>query len=458
MEEKEAANSGASLFGRSFELMDSDPLEEIFALNLGDFISEHLISDDLAKKIAVGSSDKVENLKKQLKELVGIYSLDHTLCVLGFNSEEDYIIYNSIAKTISQMLDVDACHVYLTSEYAKGLNSNGKDLILVGSSVHFEDDAYKYNIGYNLDEDSIVQKAFNERVIVEAKNLDKNPLFKPIKDLDEDKVKLYTAIPMNNNAYKVGVIVVQSYKDGEFKQEYLDLVHSIARLFATSMSLQKILEESQDLLADKDAEASELQHMRAELTALIGDLGDEQQTFVTQLARAVDIKGQYKVAHSQNTADLSRALCKQIGLNEKTSDLIYYAGLLQNIGKITLPAELFNRNGKLSKEEWEKLQNSPNVGVNLLMNINFLSEVVPYIHYHKERWDGQGEPEGLKGMSIPFGSRIIAVADAFSALTSDRPFRDAMDKDKALSIIKSEVGIKWDADVVEALFKVVNKE
>ena len=458
MEEKEAANSGASLFGRSFELMDSDPLEEIFALNLGDFISEHLISDDLAKKIAVGSSDKVENLKKQLKELVGIYSLDHTLCVLGFNSEEDYIIYNSIAKTISQMLDVDACHVYLTSEFAKGLNSNGKDLILVGSSVHFEDDAYKYNIGYNLDEDSIVQKAFNERVIVEAKNLDKNPLFKPIKDLDEYKVKLYTAIPMNNNAYKVGVIVVQSYKDGEFKQEYLDLVHSIARLFATSMSLQKILEESQDLLADKDAEASELQHMRAELTALIGDLGDEQQTFVTQLARAVDIKGQYKVAHSQNTADLSRALCKQIGLNEKTSDLIYYAGLLQNIGKITLPESLFTNKGKLSKEDWEKLQNHPNVGVNLLMNINFLSEVVPYIHYHKERWDGQGEPEGLKGMSIPFGSRIIAVADAFSALTSDRPFRDAMDKDKALSIIKSEVGIKWDADVVEALFKVVNKE
>ena len=107
-------------------------------------------------------------------------------------------------------------------------------------------------------------------------------------------------------------------------------------------------------------------------------------------------------------------------LNEKTSDLIYYAGLLQNVGKITLPEDLFNHGGKLTKEDWERLQNHPNVGVNLLMNINFLSEVIPYIHYHKERWDGRGEPEGLKGMSIPFGSRIIAVADAFSALTSDR--------------------------------------
>ena len=113
--------------------------------------------------------------------------------------------------------------------------------------------------------------------------------------------------------------------------------------------------------------------------------------------------------------------------------------------------------GKLSKEEWEKLQNHPNVGVNLLMNINFLSEVIPYIHYHKERWDGCGEPEGLKGQSIPFGSRIIAVADAYTAMTSDRSYRDAMDKAEACEIIKSEAGKKWDPDVVNALFEVLEK-
>ena len=170
----------------------------------------------------------------------------------------------------------------------------------------------------------------------------------------------------------------------------------------------------------------------------------------------MDEKGQYKVAHSQNTADLSRKLCKQLGLNEKTTDLIYYAGLLQNIGKITLPESLFSNKGKLSKEEWEKLQNHPNVGVNLLMNINFLSEVIPYIHYHKERWDGRGEPEGLKGNSIPFGSRIIAVADAYTAMTSDRSYRKAMAKDEALKVIKDEAGVKWDPIVVNALFDVVN--
>ena len=91
-----------------------------------------------------------------------------------------------------------------------------------------------------------------------------------------------------------------------------------------------------NLTLDESIFIEELQHMRAELTALIGDLGSHQQAFVERLAKAVDEKGQYKVAHSQRTAELSRKLCNQIGLNEKTTDLIYYAGLLQNIGKITL--------------------------------------------------------------------------------------------------------------------------
>jgi len=142
-------------------------------------------------------------------------------------------------------------------------------------------------------------------------------------------------------------------------------------------------------------------------------------------------------------------------LNEKTTDLIYYAGLLQNIGKIALPEKIFAENGKLSDEDFKKIQNHSNVGVHLLMNINFLSEVVPYITYQKERYDGSGTPEGLKGQSIPFGSRIIAAADAYSAMTSDRPYRKAMPVEKAFEIMHSEAGSKWDPVVIEALSEVI---
>lgn len=447
---------GASLFSRSLDLMEDDPLEEIFALNIGDFVSEYLISEDLANKIGKDVKDKTARLKSQLKELVSIYSLDNTLCVLGFSSQDEYVVYNSIAKTLTQILDVDACHIYLTKEFTKGLDFDNKVLGLVGSSIDFDEDIYAKKLGYSADDKSIVVKAFNTLEKVQIKDVSKIDSFVPKYELKEFDVKSLAIVPMHNNAHIVGVIVIENYKEKMIKRAYMDLLETIGRLFGTSMHLQKTIEETDTLINDEEVFAEDLQHKRAELTALIGDLGIQQQAFVQKLAKAVDEKGQYKVAHSQNTADLSRKLCKQIGLNEKTTDLIYYAGLLQNIGKITLPESLFSNKGKLSKEEWEKLQNHPNVGVNLLMNINFLSEVIPYIHYHKERWDGRGEPEGLKGNSIPFGSRIIAVADAYTAMTSDRSYRKAMAKDEALKVIKDEAGIKWDPTVVNALFEVVN--
>ena len=386
-----------------------------------------------------------------------IYSLDNTLCVLGFSSQDEYVVYNSIAKTLTQILDVDACHIYLTKDFTKGLNvDDNKTLALVGSSIDFDEDIYAKKLGYTEDDKSIVVKAFKTLEKIQIKDVSQIDNFIPKYELKEFDVKSLAVVPMHNNAYVVGVIVIENYKEKTIKRAYMNLLETIGRLFGTSMHLQKAIEKTEALIAEDSIFAEELQHARAELTALIGDLGIQQQAFVEKLAKAVDEKGQYKVAHSQNTADLSKKLCKQLGLNEKTTDLVYYAGLLQNIGKITLPESLFANKGKLSKEEWEKLQNHPNVGVNLLMNINFLSEVIPYIHYHKERWDGGGEPEGLKGNSIPFGSRIIAVADAYTAMTSDRSYRNAMDKDEALRIIKEEAGIKWDPTVVNALFEVVN--
>lgn len=446
---------GASLFSRTLDIMENDPLEEIFALNMGDFVSEFLISEDLANKVGKSAKDKTSKLKSQLKELVSIYSLDNTLCVLGFDSKDEYVVYNSIAKTLTQILDVDACHIYLTEEFTRGLSFDEKFLGLAGSSVDFDEDIYAKKLGYSKDDKSIVVKAFKTLEKIQIKDITAIDNFTPKYELKEYDVKSLAVVPMHNNAHVVGVIVIENYKEKTIKRAYMNLLETIARLFGTSMHLQKTVEQAEELINDTTVLPEELQHMRAELTALIGDLGTHQQDFVERLAKAVDEKGQYKVAHSQRTAELSRKLCRQLGLNEKTTDLVYYAGLLQNIGKITLPESLFTNKGKLSKEEWEKLQNHPNVGVNLLMNINFLSEVIPYIHYHKERWDGGGEPEGLKGNSIPFGSRIIAVADAYTAMTSDRSYRDAMSKEEALDIMKTEAAVKWDPDVVNALFEVV---
>ena len=415
---KEEKNNGVSLFSQSEYLAGQDPIEEIFALNLGDFMAENLISEDLARKIGNSIKDKKTGLINQLKELVSIYSLNNTLCVLSFDKSAEHAIYTSIADSIKQMLEIEACHIYLEKE---------NKLELAGTTSESVDT-------YSIDENSAAGRAF----------LTKDTVI-------EDKI----AVPMHCNIKSTGVIVLEN--SSPVNEEYIELVESIAVLFATSITLQKVIDEANRLMEDEHSTAGDLQHIRAELTALIGDLCDYQQSFVEHLAYAVDTKGQYTVSHSKNTAKLAREICRQLGLNEKTTDLIYYAGLLQNIGKIALPEKIFAQNGRLSADELKKIQEHANVGVHLLMNINFLSEVVPYITYQKERYDGSGAPEGLKGQSIPFGSRIIAAADAYCALTSDRPYRKAMPVEKALEIMKEEAGTKWDPVVVNALSEAVNK-
>lgn len=411
MDKEEKKQTGVSLFGQSEYLVGSDPIEEMFALNLGDFISENLISEDLAKKIS-SKSNKKERLKNQLKELTDIYSSKNTLCVLNFSSNEETAIYTSIAKSIVQMIEVETCRIYLVKD--------GNKLVLTGNSTDNE-----------------------QHCNIELEELTHNEL------IEKDG---FTYIPMRSSSVPVGVIEILTER--KLDEDFLELVMNIANLLGTTITLQNEIEHTNKLI-DNESSEFELKQARAELTALIGDLCDYQQNFVEALANAVDKKGQYTVSHSRNTAKLARGICKKLGLNEKTTDLIYYAGLLQNIGKITLPEKIFANNGKLSPEELQKIKNHTNVGVNLLMNINFLSEVVPYITYQTERVDGSGTPEGLKGQSIPLGSRIIATADAYSAMTSDRPYRKAMDSEKAIEIIKSEAGIKWDKDVVNALTQII---
>ena len=412
-------DKGVSLFARSLDITKDDPLEEIFALNLGDFLCENLINEELAGKIS-NKKDRTESLKEQLKELISIYSIDSTLSLLGFRENEDYIIYDSVARAMKLMLALTECNIYLSTKHSP--------LKLAGTSVDNPDESIKPEIRFAFEKEKII-------TIKEGGYITK-------------------IFPMKNNFECIGSIEIKREIDKPLEAQYENMIKITAGLFVTSLGIQKLIDEVQKVINNDIVSTSELQNLRAQLTAIIGDLQDQQQAFVEAMASAVDLKSRFKNNHSKDVAELSREICKTIGLNEKTTDLIYYAGLLQNIGKITLNEKLFTKKDKLTKEEWDKIQEYPNAGVGLLMNINFLSEVIPYIYYQKERWDGTGHPEGLKGMSIPFGSRIIALADAYCALTQDRSHRKALSNKEALEILKSECGTKWDKTVYDALYEI----
>lgn len=409
--------------------LENDPLEAIFALNMGDFMTEHLISNELLNKIDTSVKDKISRLKRQLKELISIYSLDNTLTLLGFNSEEEHIIYDAIAKTIVQMLNVDTCRIYLTPEFTRN-TENSNDLIQMGTSCP---DEQKISLSCSDTVNPLIEAFINGKNVYTT----------------DGQVML--TVPLVNNWGNVGVISIENRS--EINSELINLLKTTANLFVTSMRLQKLIEQTEKAIGDEDADPNELRQLRAELTASIGDLGDDQQGFVESLAKAVDTKRKDR-ENSREVAELAKEICEHLGLNEKTIDLIYYAGLLRNIGQISLSEDVFSDSNRPSGETWNKLQNHPNVGVNLLMKINFLSEVIPYVHYHKERWDGKGVPEGLSGMSIPLGARIIAVSDAYQAMISDRSYRKSLSTDEVLSILKKEAGVKWDPAMVNALYEI----
>ncbi len=416
-------NANTSMYTRSINLIEDDPLEEIFALNLGDFLTEQLINPELVEKISkkTKEKDKRKCLKEQLFELISIYSIDNTLNLLGFCNNEEFVIYNTIAKTIKLIMNLTKCNIYIAKKSEK--------LSFVGTS------------------DKISDEVEVSPEIEKSKNEEREFVF----EKDGFQISLF---PLKNSFECIGVIEVIRKQEKPLEFEYADLIQNMAGLFVTSLGLQKLIEQVKRIASIDDIATLELQNLRAQLTAIIGDLGDQQQTFVEKLAWASDLKGQYKRSHSKECAELSREICNQLQLNEKTTDLIYYAGLLQNIGKITLSEEIFNKKENLTPQEWEQLKKSPNAGVDLLMNINFMSEVVPYINYQQERFNGEGYPEGLKGNSIPLGSRIIALAAAYCALTQDRVHRKALSNKEALEIIKQESGTKWDPVVVEALLKI----
>ena len=274
---KDENKTGVSLFSQSEFLIDNDPLEEIFALNLGDFLSEHLISEELAHKIGEHTQkDKKEGLKNQLRELISIYSLSNTLCVLNFETEKDYAIITSIAKSIAQMTDTEICNIYLAKEYAKGISNCEMQLVLAGTSAEHQVP------GLNVDSESVVAKTYLS------------------KETQKDEFSI--TISIHSASQNIGVIEL---KNSALQDEFIELVESIANLFATSITLQSQIDETYRLLNNENTEITDLQHMRAELTALIGDLCDYQQVFVQNLANAVDTKGGYKVSHSKNTAELA---------------------------------------------------------------------------------------------------------------------------------------------------------
>jgi putative nucleotidyltransferase with HDIG domain len=165
---------------------------------------------------------------------------------------------------------------------------------------------------------------------------------------------------------------------------------------------------------------------------------------------ALEAKDEYTRGHSERVAFWSLLIADLLGLSPKDKEQIHRGALLHDIGKIGLRIDLLARAGKLTSEEWEEVKIHPVVGKKILEPIEFLSPVMPIILYHHERWDGKGYPFGLSGTEIPLFARIVAIADAFEVMITDRPYRPALSLSEAKQELRRCAGKQFDPDIVSS--------
>ncbi|MDR0137074.1 HD domain-containing protein [Metabacillus idriensis] len=183
------------------------------------------------------------------------------------------------------------------------------------------------------------------------------------------------------------------------------------------------------------------------------------ESLYTTLALALDARDPYTAGHSVRVAEYSVLIGREAGLSEESLDTLRKSALLHDIGKIGIRDSILLKEGRLTHAEFEEIKKHPVIGAGILSNVQpgeMMEPLIPGVKYHHERYDGMGYPEGLTGTDIPLYGRIMAVADAYDAMTSDRPYRRGMAAEKAMSIIKEGKGTQWDPVFAELFLNVMN--
>jgi putative nucleotidyltransferase with HDIG domain len=191
---------------------------------------------------------------------------------------------------------------------------------------------------------------------------------------------------------------------------------------------------------------------------LYGAIRENYFNTIKALVNAVEAKDNWTKDHSENVTNYSLKMADYLGLSEKQKDIIRYAGVLHDIGKIVISNSITDKPGKLNDDEWEKMREHPLVGQRILDPIDFLEPVKICIQTHHERCDGSGYPFGLLAHEIPLETRIISVADAYDAMTHSRPYREALTVKDAVDELKRSSGSQFDPKVVDSLVEIIEAE
>jgi len=209
---------------------------------------------------------------------------------------------------------------------------------------------------------------------------------------------------------------------------------------------------------DREYRTTDIKFMKQRLLKITRESNQSLTESIFAFAKTIELKDRYTGGHVENTVYYATEIARGMGLAKTDTRLVEQASILHDLGKIGISENILLKRGKLTKFEFEKIKEHPKIGVDIIRPIQFLRGLVPLILYHHERWDGKGYPCGLKGEEIPVGARIIAIADVYQALISDRPYRKAFSEHEAIGIIKENSGTQFDPAIVDAFLEILLKK
>ena len=380
---------------------------------LRDFESRvRVTSGDEFEELGESFNDMARQLGRQFNALTTMAEIDRAI-LSALDTEK---IVDTVITRMQEFLSYDSVSVTL-------LDSQGKNPARTYIGGH-ESGVVKLvdNIEITPEE---VEKLIDNREIVSI-NADKDlpPFLAP---LARNGINSLQVLPLFIKQNLAGIIALGSLDSSAPDQEDLHQARQLADQVAVALSNAQLIEEL-DLL---------------------------NWGTLTALARAVDAKSPWTAGHSERVTENALKIGKALGLSDSELEDLHRGGLLHDIGKIGIPASILDKPGKLSDEERRMIQEHPRKGGRILEPIAAYAHVLPMVLQHHEWLNGKGYPDGLAREDISLGARILAVADVFDALISDRPYRKGMELGRSLEIIKKESGTQFDPKVVQAFFEVI---
>lgn len=343
---------------------------------------------------------ELDNLLKATEAIASAMQLDPLL--------------DTIMERGMKVMDAEGCSVLLVDEKEKKLQ-------FVAASGAKKEEVKKLSL--NMGEGVAGWVAQNDQPLL-IDDVSKDDRFsKKIDETLTQKTKSLICVPLKVKERTIGVMEVMNKRgDRTFTERDMVLFKPLSAQAAVAIERAKLYE----------------------------DLEDMYISTVKSLAAAIDAKDPYTRGHSERVTRFSVLIAKELGLDDKTQRDVQLCGLLHDVGKIGVPISVLRKKDKLTDEDWKHIRRHPVLGAEIVSPIAQLKELISNIRHHHERYDGKGYPDKLKGENIPLISRILAVADTFDALTSERPYRNGLADKAAVEEMEVVKGTQLDATCVEA--------